>query len=105
MDGEALLRWLSALASPHRLRVVAALSGGRNHVSGLARDLGMSRPLLYLHLQKLEAAGIVAGSLELSDDGKAMKYFQLVPFDVQITPRVIARAADTLPAAESDKEA
>jgi hypothetical protein len=47
----------------------------------------------------------VAGSLELSDDGKAMKYFQLVPFDVQINPRVITRAAATLPAAESDKEA
>ena len=105
MDGDELLAMLSALASPHRLRVVAALAGGRNHVSGLARDLGMSRPLLYLHLQKLEAAGILKGHLELSDDGKAMKYFELVPFDLHVTPEVIVQAAQTLAAeGTSDKE-
>lgn len=96
-NGGDLLAVLSALANPQRLRVVAALSKGRNHVSGLARDLGMSRPLLYLHLQKLEAAGIVAGSLELSSEGKAMKYFELVPFELEVTPEVIARAVETLP--------
>jgi DNA-binding transcriptional ArsR family regulator len=103
LDGDGLLRALSALANPHRLRIVAALTSGRNHVSGLARDLGMSRPLLYLHLQKLEAAGIVTGHLELSDDGKAMKYVELVPFAIVITPEVIARAVETLSAAP-DKE-
>ena len=102
--GDALLALLSALANPQRMRVVAALSRGRSHVSGLARDVGMSRPLLYLHLQKLEAAGIVRGSLELSDDGKAMKYFELVPFDVHITPQVVVQAAESLSAATSDKE-
>ena len=104
LGGDSLLRLLSALANPHRLRIVAALTGGRNHVSGLARDLGMSRPLLYLHLQKLEAAGFVTGHLELSDDGKAMKYFELVPFDVHITPEVVVKAAESLSPATSDKE-
>lgn len=100
-----LLALLSALANPHRLRVIASLTGGRNHVSGLARELGMSRPLLYLHLQKLEAAGIVAGSLELSDDGKAMKYFELVPFDVHLTPDLVQEAVESLPApVESETE-
>jgi DNA-binding transcriptional ArsR family regulator len=104
LDGDRLLRQLSALANPHRLRVVAALAGGRNHVSGLARDLGMSRPLLYLHLQKLEAAGIVTGHLELSDDGKAMKYVELVPFALEITPEFIARAVETLTTAPQKEE-
>jgi len=103
-DGDRLLQALSALANPHRLRIVAALAGGRNHVSGLARDLAISRPLLYLHLQKLEAAGFVTGHLELSDDGKAMKYFELVPFDVHITPEVVVKAAESLSPATSDKE-
>ena len=103
-DGAELLRVLTALANPHRLRVVAVLATGRNHVSGLARELGMSRPLLYLHLQKLEAAGIVVGSLELSSAGKAMKYFELVPFTIQLNPDVVAAAVESLPAPESEEE-
>ena len=60
--GDELLAMLAALASPHRLRIVAALQGGgRNYISALARELGISRPLLHLHLAKLEEA---AGSLE-----------------------------------------
>src|SRR5215216_1316759 len=86
LTGDELLAALAALANPHRLRIVAALAGGRNYVSQLARDLEMSRPLLHLHLQKLEAAGLVVGSLELSEDGKAMKYFDLVPFALELTP-------------------
>jgi ArsR family transcriptional regulator len=87
---------VAALANPHRLRIVAALAEGRNYVSQLARELGMSRPLLHLHLQRLEAAGLVKGHLELSDDGKAMKYFEVTPFVLELTPRLIAEAAKTL---------
>ena len=57
LDGDHLLAVLAALANPHRLRVIAALSnGGRNYISQLAREIGISRPLLHLHLQKLEEA-------------------------------------------------
>jgi predicted transcriptional regulator len=62
------------------------------HVSELARRLGLSRPLLYMHLDRLEKAGLVSGSLELSDDGKAMKYFELVPFDLRVTPDAVIDA-------------
>jgi predicted transcriptional regulator len=31
---------------------------------------------MHLHLQRLEAAGLIVGSLELSEDGKAMKYYE-----------------------------
>ena len=94
--GDDLLRGLAALASPHRLRVVAVLAGGRNYVSQLARDLGMSRPLLHLHLQRLEAAGLVVGHLELSGDGKAMKFYEVAPFAFHLTPARIAAAVRTL---------
>lgn len=88
---------LAALANPHRLRIIAALAaGGRNYVSQLARDLGISRPLLHLHLQKLEQAGLVASAMELSHDGKALNYFEVVQFDVALTPARIAAAAQTL---------
>lgn len=97
IDGDDLLRMLAALASPHRLRIIAVLqTGGRNYVSQLARELEISRPLLHLHLQKLEEAGLVVSQLELSHDGKALKYFQVAAFAVALTPSVIANAAESL---------
>ncbi len=85
---------LSAVANPHRMRIVAELRHGRVHVSELARRLGLSRPLLYMHLDKLEKAGLVAGKLELSEDGKAMKYFELAPFDLRLNAETIISALD-----------
>jgi DNA-binding transcriptional ArsR family regulator len=97
LTGDELLQALAALGNPQRLRVVAALADlGRRHVSQLARDLGISRPLLYLHLQRLEAAGLVSGKLELSEEGKAMKYFEAVPFELHLTPALIGKAVETL---------
>lgn len=74
------------------MRVIAELSGGRVHVSELARRLGISRPLLYMHLNRLQEAGIVTGHLELSGDGKAMKYFELAPFELRLTAEIITEA-------------
>ena len=95
--GDQLLVQLSALANPHRLRVIAALvSGGRNYISQLAREIGISRPLLHLHLQKLEDAGLVTSKLELSQDGKALNYFEVTAFALDLTPAAIAEAAQSL---------
>lgn len=97
LDGDRLLAMLAALANPHRLRIIAALSsGGRNYVSQLAREIGISRPLLHLHLNKLEEAGLVTSRLELSQDGKALNYFEVADFGVELTPAAIAEAARTL---------
>ncbi|MGW0827529.1 ArsR/SmtB family transcription factor [Streptomyces sp. NPDC002845] len=101
-SGDELLKVLAALGNPHRMRIVAALAGGRNYVSALAREIGMGRPLLHMHLQRLEAAGLVAGSLELSESGKAMKYFELTPFSYTLTPETVARAAQTLTEKNTD---
>jgi ArsR family transcriptional regulator len=74
-NAQALLAMFSALASAHRLRIVAELASGRNYVSQMARVVGLSRPLVQMHLAKLEAAGIVASRLELSAEGKAMRFY------------------------------
>ncbi|HEY1604545.1 MAG TPA: helix-turn-helix domain-containing protein [Allosphingosinicella sp.] len=98
-EGDRLLAILAALANPHRMRVVAALAGGgRNYVSRLAREIGISRPLLHLHLQKLEEAGLVTSKLELSQDGKALNYFEVTQFAFHLTPAAVADAARTLTA-------
>jgi DNA-binding transcriptional ArsR family regulator len=96
IDGKPLSDEELARTDGYRLRILAALSGGRDYVSRLAREIGMSRPLLHMHLQRLEAAGLVTGRLKLSEDGKAMKYFEVSPFALHLTPTLIAEAARTL---------
>src|SRR5262245_51354046 len=96
LDGDELVRALAALSNPHRVRILAALSAGRIHVSRLAREVQLSRPLVHMHLQRLEAAGLVTGQLELSEEGKAMKFFAVTPFDLRLTPASVAEAATTL---------
>ena len=103
MTGDELLQVLATLANPHRMRVVAALAAERNYVSRLARELGISRALLQVHLRKLEAAGLVSATIEVSPDGKAMKFYEVAPFAVQLTPETIMVAARSL-GAESDLE-
>lgn len=95
-EGEALLVLLGALAHPLRLRIVAALVHGSTYVSQLARDLGISRPLLHMHLQKLEQAGVVRGHIEVSDDGKALRYYAVTDFSWMLDAATVARAAATL---------
>lgn len=91
---------LGALANPHRLRIIGVLNAnGREYVSQLAREIGISRPLLHLHLRKLEDAGLVSSKLELSPNGKALNYFEVTRFAIEITPATISKAAATLPAA------
>ncbi|MFG2614458.1 ArsR/SmtB family transcription factor [Streptomyces anulatus] len=89
-SGDELVLTLATLANPHRLRVVAVLAGGRKYVSQLARDMGISRALLQVHLKKLEAAGLVSAQMEISPDGKAMKFYEVTPFAVHLTPELIA---------------
>lgn len=87
---------LATLANPHRMRIVASLTRNRNYVSRLARELDISRALLQVHLRKLEAAGLVTAAIEVSEDGKAMKFYDVTPFSVQVTPEVITIASATL---------
>lgn len=103
ISGDRLLAALGALANPHRLRIVAALSAnGRDYVSRLAREVGISRPLLHLHLQKLEEAGLVTSKLELSSDGKALNYIEVAEFNIELTPATIVEAAASLAKPESN---
>jgi len=105
VTGDQLLNVLAALANPHRLRIVAALKAdGRNYVSQLAREVGISRPLLHLHLQKLEEAGLVSSKLELSADGKALNYFEVADFGFELTPAAIVAAAKTLTASSTKSD-
>jgi hypothetical protein len=47
-----------------------------------------------LHLAKLQEAGLVTSSLRFSDDGKSLRHVELQPFDIRLTPEIIADSLD-----------
>lgn len=88
---ELFLFQLQALANPVRLWIIAELHrNGARYVSELARAAGISRPLLKMHLRKLEAAQLVTSEIGTADNGKAANFFRIVPFDLPISPETIA---------------
>lgn len=97
ISGDRMALILGALANPQRIRIVAVLyADGRDYVSRLARKMGISRPLLHLHLQRLEEAGLVRSQLELSSEGKALNYFEVTEFGFELSPSTVAEAAKSL---------
>lgn len=95
-NGDELLKFLEALSNPYRLKIIAILQEEKQYVSQLARELSISRPLLYLHLQKLEDANLITGHHEISESGKAMKFYELNPFNITLNKEVIAELANSL---------
>ncbi len=103
-DADALSARLTAIASTQRMRILAAVAAEPTHVSELARRLGMSRALLYMHLAKLEEAGFVAGHHELTEDGKALKFFTAVPLSSTIDLPALVAAVAASPREASPRE-
>lgn len=95
-NGDTLLLVLEALSNPYRLKIISILADDRQYVSQLAREIGISRPLLYLHLQKLEEANLVSSVMEISESGKAMKFYMLTPFHFEMNEALIQQLAPTL---------
>jgi ArsR family transcriptional regulator, zinc-responsive transcriptional repressor len=95
-SGDDLVRVFAALGNPHRVRVVAALVEGRCHVSELARRLRISRPLLQVHLRRLEEVGLVRSHVEVAADARARRFYELTPFSFAVTPESLAEAATRL---------
>lgn len=85
-----------ALSHPARIKIIGILAEGRQYVSELARLVNISRPLLYMHLKKLETARLVTSTMELSDSGKAMKYYALEDFELQVTKELLNQLAEKI---------
>ncbi|KAB2336606.1 winged helix-turn-helix transcriptional regulator [Cytobacillus depressus] len=96
LSGNDLIKLLDALSNPFRFKIIAILHQEKKYVSQLARELGISRPLLYLHLQKLEEVELIKGHHEISETGKAMKYYELNSFNIVLNEQIIADLAENL---------
>jgi len=90
--------FFSALSHPMRIKIIGILSEKRRYVSELAKLMNMSRPLLYMHLKKLDDAAIVVSNYEISTSGKSMKYYEVKAFDIRLTPELLTKLSKTIPA-------
>jgi len=87
---EELVAIGEALGNPVRVRVLKMLCEKEWYVYELAKELGISRQLLYLHLKKLEKAGLVESELRLEPgDPRAKKYYRAKQFRIVIDNEVL----------------
>ncbi|MCL2592834.1 MAG: winged helix-turn-helix domain-containing protein [Defluviitaleaceae bacterium] len=80
-----------------RIKIAGILAVERKYVSELAKLMQMSRPLLYMHLKKLEEALLVTSSYEISESGKTMKYYELKPLSIKLTPDLLIKLSQEIP--------
>ncbi|WP_048146460.1 ArsR/SmtB family transcription factor [Pyrococcus abyssi] len=83
---DELVKIGEALGNPVRVKILKMLCEKEWYVYELAKELGISRQLLYLHLKKLEKAGLVESELRLEPgDPRAKKYYKAKQFKIVIT--------------------
>ena len=103
---EDYINVFDALSHPVRIKIIGILAEGRQYVSELARLVNISRPLLYMHLKKLETARLVTSAMEISESGKAMKYYALEDFELQVTKELLNELSQNIiietPSKDSD---
>lgn len=75
MDKKSLAEILDALGNENSLTIMAVLAKGELYGSELAREVGISRPLLYLHLKKLENASLVESEIRHFEEPPYTKRF------------------------------
>ncbi len=75
MDKKSLAEMLNALGNEHSLMILAILAKSECYVSELAKEVGISRPLLYLHLKKLENVDLVESEIRHFEEPPYTKKF------------------------------
>ncbi len=94
---EDLAEILSLLGNLTRLRVIAALSKRPMFVQELSSELGVSYPLLHLHLKNMQKHGLVKSEYTVGTDKATRyvkRYFTLIDFKLEITSDLIAELAE-----------
>lgn len=77
------------------LRLLRLAKSDEMYLSEIAERIGISRALAKIHLKKLERVGIVTSRLILDEErGKALRYYKLVPFKIEISPEVILEVSN-----------
>jgi len=93
-DIDEIIHLCGILSNKHRLCIIAALSEKRKYTSELARELEISRLLLYFHLRALEEVGVVKGKMELRKGSRVRRYYELCDFELCLNGKKIKKVRD-----------
>ena len=88
MDLQKIVYLGDALSHPLRIKILKKLLEGEKSIYELAKEMGISRQLLYLHLRRLEKADLVESDLRL-ERNKAKKYYRIKDFSYKIDVELI----------------
>jgi predicted transcriptional regulator len=92
VEDEELVEKLSALGHIYRLKILTVLTDQEKYLSEIAKEVGISRALANVHLKKLREAGLVKTRvLLLEDKARALRYYELNDFHIEISPEELKR--------------
>lgn len=92
MGNTDLIEKLSALGHEYRLRLLTSLTDGEKYLSELAKEVGISRALAKVHLNKLVQADLVeTRTVLLEDEARALRYYKIKDFHVELSPSELKR--------------
>ncbi len=92
MEDKDLIEKLSALGHQYRLKILTALVGGEKYLSEIANEVGISRALAKVHLNKLHKAGLVeTRTVLLEDEARALRYYKILDFHIEMSPSELKR--------------
>ena len=86
-----MVRVLKVLSVELRLQILALLAEKPRYAYELARELGISYPLVHLHLRALERAGLIASEYEVAEGGKLRRYYRVKDFRIEISPESLKK--------------
>ncbi|WP_456328234.1 ArsR/SmtB family transcription factor [Archaeoglobus sp.] len=77
-----------ALSHPFRVKVLKMLLEREWSIYELAKELKVSRQLLYLHIRKLEKAGLVESDVRL-EELRVKRYYKAKKFKIVLSDELI----------------
>ena len=92
MENEELVSQLKALGQIIRLEIMITLTEGEKYLSDIAKQVGVSRALAKVHLNKLYEAKLVDTRVVLvEDEARALRYYKLRDFHIELSPEKLKR--------------
>lgn len=74
-----------------RLKMLVLLAEKPRYAYELSKLLGISYPLVHLHLRALERVGLVRSEYEVTEGGRVRKYYRLRDFEIVLTPEELRK--------------
>ncbi len=107
IDGEieSLSSLMKALSNPLRLKILALCSLRRRSNRELRDLLGISKPLLILHLKELVRKGLLTVETEIDEERCILrKYYRTADFDIHLNRKLFVSLGRRLDRGSGERE-